>query len=68
MCLRSGPMSLAQAKEMREKIRPVLRRFEADFDRMKKRFLMLDRFPQNGERFPRRTTTHSNFMRGLRLS
>ena len=50
--LRRGPASLARVKEIRSKLRPMLRNFEADFERMKTRFLMLDRFPENRLRFP----------------
>lgn len=52
MMLRKGPISRVHVREMREKLRPVIGNFRADFDRMKTRFLMLDLFPENRTRFP----------------
>jgi hypothetical protein len=43
---------VSQPGKTRRLIRQILHDFHADFDRMKKRFLMLDLFPENAPRFP----------------
>lgn len=49
--LREGPLSRVQIRELRTRVYALLRNFDRDFDRMKSRFLMLDRFPENRSRF-----------------
>ena len=45
-------MSAGEATSIRQEVRWRVHDYRPDFDRMKRRFLMLDRFPENGARFP----------------
>ena len=48
----SGRRGIADSAELRALIRKAYRDEEGSFNRIKRRFLMLDRFPENEPRFP----------------